>query len=135
MVEIDKISSGVGKHLLIAIGGVYICTHFDPWSACLRRSRTRRLKRFGSLVLLVSNQSPTTFTRLQHWYLALGHFSFSAVLLCLVLFFSNMLGKRGVIERNPLVPLYVSLRIQVPLLEFNRNNISGAGVSNHIQIP
>jgi hypothetical protein len=64
MVEIDKISSGVGKHLLIAIGGVYICTHFDPWSACLRRSRTRRLKRFGSLVLLVSNQSPTTFTRL-----------------------------------------------------------------------
>ena len=55
MVEVDKISSGVGKHLLIAIGRVYIYTNFDPWSACLRRSRTRHLKSFGSLLLLVSN--------------------------------------------------------------------------------
>lgn len=82
MVDIDKISSGVGKHLLIAIWRVHIYTNLDPWSACLRRSRTRRLKRFGPLLLLLSNQSPTTFTRLQHWYLALGHFSYSAELVC-----------------------------------------------------
>ena len=78
MVEIDKIFSGVGKHLLIAIGRVYVYTNFHPWSACLRRSCTRCLNSFGTLLSSVSYQSSTTLTRLQHWYLALAHFSYSA---------------------------------------------------------